>query len=203
VTPSCQLEDLPELAPHRMMDHLLPLLERVEGVYDTGATTFTASVADLHFVIDPRKDVDIIEPIDTQLQKVPTWRLAMEQFQHWSVYATLRDTSTYGTCRKQNYNLALKALDREELLPGEKLNMNRDISQRRGRCQNDRESFLFGEGACGASTQFFRTALMTPDLYVTKRYPHSERWAGFYGDIVRGDDASMYQMNKQLEIQNI
>lgn len=203
MTPSCQVADLPELEPHRMMDYLLPLVDHIEGMYDTGAMIFTADVATIQFVIDPWQTVDLIEHSALPLQKLPTRRLAMEQFKERNVYATLRDTTTYGTCRKQNYSLALKALDREELLPGEKLNMNRDISKRRGRCQNDQESYLFGEGACGASTQFFRTAMMTPDLYVTKRYPHGEWRAGFYGDTIRGDDASMYQMNKQLEIQNI
>ena len=119
--------------------------------------------------------------------------LAMYQLDNLTVYASVRDTSTYGTCRRQNYDVAMNQMDRYFLEPGDILNMNRIIANQPGYCRGDGGTFLFYEGACGASTQVFWNALLNPLLTVTRRYPHGKWYAGFYGSAVMGDDASMYE----------
>jgi len=43
---------------------------------------------------------------------------------------------------------------------------------------------------------------LVPTIEISKRYAHNERLVPYYSDYVFGDDAALYQMNKQLEIKN-
>jgi vancomycin resistance protein YoaR len=135
------------------------------------------------------------------LIQVPKVLLAYEQFTYYSIYASVRDTTTYGECRKQNYDVALAALDGVTLVPGEQLNMNTLIANDPDYCEGTLGKYLFYQGVCGGSTQLFWNALVNPYLYVVERHPHGEFWTNFYG--YKGEDAAIYERSKELILENI
>ena len=45
--------------------------------------------------------------------------------------------------------------------------------------------------------------MLNPYLKIVERRPHSWRYKDFYDEIVRGDDASVYETYKRLIVQNI
>lgn len=61
---------------------------------------------------------------------------------------------------------------------------------------------MFYQGVCGFSTQVWRNALINPYLGTTHRKNHGNWWKAYYGDEIVGDDAAIYEMDKQLEIRN-
>lgn len=119
-------------------------------------------------------------------------------------FAAKRDISMYGECRKKNYLLALAALDKQELAPNEKLNMNRVIAESDERCSDLSygRPYMFYEWACGASTLLFWNSLLNPHITITKRQAHRHWYPAFYGSEVMWDDAVMYELDKQFEIKN-
>jgi len=118
-------------------------------------------------------------------------------------YVSDKDISKLSKCNTQNYTLALKTLDGKILKPGESYNANRELAKLRGYCTGRGETnYLFYGGVCGMTAQLFRTTLIHPDVEITKRRPHNERFVQYYGDEVGGDDAAIYEMSKQFEIKN-
>ncbi len=212
VSPECLMSGQPPLLSFpQAVENILPIITHIDHVYETEKAVFNYQTAIL--TLDPQaiKDARLLEqPQDGLLRtlasqgvliRVPKRVLALHQVDQRSVFAAVRDTSSYGVCRKNNYDIALRQLDGILLAPEEKLNMNKKIAYQPGYCGGD--AYMFNEGVCGGSTQLFWNALVNPYLYVTKRYNHNERYAGFYGSNVLGDDASMYEMSKQFEIQNV
>lgn len=61
---------------------------------------------------------------------------------------------------------------------------------------------MFYQGVCGFSTQVWRNALINPYLETTHRQNHGNWWKAYYGDEIVGDDAAIYEMDKQLEFRN-
>lgn len=217
VSPECFLQDkLPELPFTEAVDLVWPSIDSIEGIYDIHNLQFSYEEAEL--VLDDSLDqfAQLLQddPDDAlflfrflahhqHLIRVPKIYLALKQIKDYELHAAVRDTTTYGACRKQNYDVAMKQLDGLVLQPQEIYNMNRDIANHPAYCSGNGGKFLFYEGVCGGSTQAFWVALLTPSLYVTKRYNHGQRYAGFYGSTIMGDDASMYEMAKQFEFKNI
>lgn len=91
------------------------------------------------------------------------------------MYAAVRDTRSYGACRKQNYDIALEQVNGAVLKPGERFNMNQHIANLPNYCGG--QAYMFSEGVCGGSTQLFWNALVNPYLYITKRFNHNQRFA--------------------------
>lgn len=196
----------PQLSLQDAVDALWPYVTDAEEFYSVTLYTFsyepTSLVFDANFLTErqERNDAEIV-PEDGRYS-VPKSYLAMKQAQNRWVYAAVRDISTYGNCRLQNYLIALREINGTLLAPWEKLNLNKIISNQPDYCRGKGENYLFYQGVCGASTQLFRNALINPALRVTKRSAHGKRYAGFYGSTIIGDDASMYQYAKQLEVKN-
>jgi hypothetical protein len=212
VSPECLLmesEDI--LSFDEAVRSVLPVITQVDGMYETEQATFTYQNATLTIGAEALRSARLWQqPPEWLLRllsskgvliRVPKVVLWIRQMHRRSVFAAVRDTRTYGRCRKTNYDIALSKIDGTLVLPGEKLNMNKMIAHDPRYCGGG--DYMFNEGVCGGSTQLFWNALVNPYIYVTKRYNHNERYAGFYGSNVLGDDASMYEMSKQFEIQNI
>lgn len=193
------------------VDSILPVITHIDNIYETEQKTFTYQTATLLLDEQIVKDAHLFEHIPEWvlhalaqkdiLIRVPKYVLWLQQMHNRSVYASVRDTHSYGRCRKNNYDIALNQMDKVLLLPEKKFNMNQQIAHLPHYC--GWEGYMFSEWACGSSTQLFRNALVNPYLYVTKRYNHNDRYAWFYGSNVLGDDAAMYEMSKQFELQNI
>ena len=52
-------------------------------------------------------------------------------------------------------------------------------------------------------SQLFRVSLLNPDIEITQRSPHNERFVQYYGETVWWDDAAVYEYSKQFEIKNL
>lgn len=122
------------------MDEVLPLVEGIGGLYQADALVFTASHVSLNIgqtVWDAwRFYRDSFSQHHHGVFTLPLRVLSLDQLDERTIYGAWRDTTPYGTCKKHNYSLAMRALDRDTLDPGELLNLNRDLTLRRGRCQN-------------------------------------------------------------------
>lgn len=201
---------LPTLSLKEVGDALMPVIEEVTDVYSVDEQQFTYAGTDMLFedqmldLIEQRTSWSYVEEhtLEQWFVMIPTILLAWEQSQDRTFYASVRDTSTYGTCRKTNYDVAMRELNWLVVSPGEKLNMNKLIAHKPWYC-TWWSHFMFYQGACWWSTQLFWNWLINPYMEVTKRYAHWERYAWFYWSNIMWDDASMYERWKQLELQNI
>lgn len=124
-------------------------------MYEIEADTFYYDGADLTFDKEFTTYADLLAGKNTPLLRslahqgylirVPKIYIAFQQMQDYTFYASLRDTTSYGNCRKINYDLAMQQLDGKLLDPGELYNMNREISNLPGYCDGSGEKFLFYE----------------------------------------------------------
>lgn len=121
-----------------------------------------------------------------------------------SRFVANRDIKLYSHCQKQNFDVAMKKLQSVKLSSGQSLNLNKELTNLSGYCMwSEWEGkYMFYQWVCGTSTLFFRNALVTPDIYISKRQWHSNRFTKYYGDYIYWDDAAIYEMDKQFEIQN-
>lgn len=108
-----------------------------------------------------------------------------------------------GPCTKQNYLLAFQQLDGKVLKAGEEFNFNHYLIKLKGYCkgQGDKK-FLFYGGVCGVASQLFRAGLTSPQVQVTQRSGHNDRYSKYYGDVVQGDDAAVYETSKRFKFRN-
>ncbi len=135
--------------------------------------------------------------------KIKNSILAKFTFEKYSFYVVPTDLSMRSACSLANYRAAISHLNWLKLLPGQELNLNDIISYDPHSCKwTTSKSYMFYAGACGASTQLFRLSLLMPDIDVIERYPHSKRWAFYYGNKISGDDAAMYENSKKMIIEN-
>jgi len=200
---------LPQLSVQQAWDSLTQQIEDVTDTYAIDENQFTYDWTELlytdefHALQWEWNSWELFKNSDqwNWYKMIPTSILAWLQSQDRSFYASVRDTSTYWTCRKTNYNVAMEQLNWYVLQPWELLNMNKEIAYKPGYC-TWWSHFMFYQWACWWSTQFFWNGLINPYLEVTKRYSHGQRYAWFYGSTVLWDDASMYEMWKQAEIKN-
>ena len=129
---------MPQLSLQEAVDALMPYVANVEDTYQSDAENFRYSSTHLirNEQLPEWTDVDILHDTDSlQLLKkediwvqMPKVLLAKDAVDDMSVYASVRDTTMYGECRKINYNIAMHALDGVLLAPGEELNMNELIA---------------------------------------------------------------------------
>lgn len=126
-----------------------------------------------------------------------------ERIDKLSFYVSPKDTSKQSKCNLTNYNIALNTIDKRLLNPWESYNANQELIKAKGYCTWRWETnFLFYGWVCGMTSQLFRSSLINPSISITKRSNHNQRFVQYYGEDVQWDDAAIYQMNKQFEIQN-
>ena len=215
ITPKCFIDGrMPELGFQESIDLLHPYIINLHGLYDVNHDEFVYESADLEIedalpdireVIDAERDGFLLKVLGSAGYefRIPKIYFVRQQTEGYSFYASVRDTLTYGPCRKRNYDEAMKQLDRRTIAPGETFNYNRVLANLPSYCMgNSPHMYLFYQWVCGGSTQLFWNALVNPQLFVTKRYAHSQWYEGFYGSKM-GDDASLYEWMKQFEMKNV
>ncbi len=212
VTPSCILKNkLPKLEFTEAVDHIRPYITSFNTVYNEYATTFTYEGTSPIF----KKNYDITAKTTNEivtlayLQKaekklrIDKSALAYNTIKDANFYVVYRDISPLKRCTKQNYFVAANILNDTIIAPGEILNLNKKIANAPGYCKWVwPQNLMFYGWVCGLSTQLFRASLLAPEITITKRAWHSRRLVPYYSEYVYGDDAAMYEMYKQFEIQN-
>jgi len=216
VEPICLRKDeLPKLEFAQAVDTIWPHIAHFSHAYDlSGMTGFRYSWTDI--TID-QQDIliyqDYYQTIHNkavatkyahQNQKIhiPKSLIWYRQIQEYTLYVIYNDTSMRKWCTLHNYRVALESLNGLYLNPGDIFNYNDHIS-RLDYCKGTwPQDLLFYAGACWAASQLFRTALLTPNIWVLERYNHTDRRGMYYGKQILWDDATIYQKNKELIIQN-
>ena len=61
---------------------------------------------------------------------------------------------------------------------------------------------MFYMGICGVSSMAYRASILNPNVTISKRASHLQRFTRYYGDDIYGDDAAIYELTKQFEIVN-
>lgn len=130
----------------------MPYVIDAEQYYSVTSYSFsyhpTGFIFEDGFVDAWKEREESIEEEDNEYISYPKSYLAMRQHTERSIYAAVRDTSTYGKCRLQNYEIALREINGTLLAPGEKLNMNKVISNQPDYCRGTGEKYLFYQGVC-------------------------------------------------------
>lgn len=201
---------MPRLSIDEAVESVRPYIKDVRNIYSIEEEEFYYADADIVYdeeliaLVSYREDRlnRSYEKGQSGYINLPKAVLWYKQLQQRSSFASVRDTSTYDPCRKTNYDIAMDQLNWVVVQPGELLNMNKKIARLPWYCRGA-ETFLFYQWVCWGSTQLFWNGMINPFLEVTKRSAHGMWYAWFYGSDVMGDDASMYEWWKQLEVKNI
>lgn len=139
-----------------------------------------------------------------QTIKISYNELAQYYASHLSYFIADKDISKLWKCSKTNYLLAFNSLNDYILNPGNSLNMNKELIKISDYCKWLSESeYSFYWWVCGFISQLFRVSLLDPDINITKRFNHNERFVQYYWEIIWWDDAAVYENTKQFEIKNI
>lgn len=148
------------------------------------------------------KAIATYHSIEENKIQVPKYIIAQIHAAWYTFYASYNDTSMRKWCAKTNYDIALASMDKVLLYPWHTLNFNKHISGLAYCTGRGRTDLQFYGWVCGAASQLYRTALITPGIQITQRHGHSERRSLYYGNDITGDDATIYEMYKQFEIKN-
>lgn len=129
--------------------------------------------------------------------------LAQYYAEHLSYFVADKDISNLWRCSLQNYLVALNSIDNYVLPVNKSFNANQHLIYQNGYCRwQSEQDFLFYGGVCWMISQLFRVSLLNPEITITKRFSHNERFAVYYWETVWGDDAAIYERSKQFEILN-
>lgn len=213
VSPSCLIKnDLPKIPFKDAIDYLWPYIDSFNMIYNDTNQVFsyqwTSPIFKKEYEILPKTLEEKLTLIRLQNKwktiRIHKSSLAYQTIKKANFYTVYKDTSILKRCTKQNYTIALNKINGKIMEKGETLNLNKEIMNLKWYCKwAGAQDLLFYGGVCGFATQLFRTSLLVPTIEITKRYAHSERLVPYYSDYIFGDDAALYQMNKQLEIKNI
>lgn len=223
VEPSCFIQgDMPRLdSPQKAFEHIQKYIDGFDSIYDLDATSFVYEPSSINYkpnspkafklsnFIDPSQSSDLYLYIllDSLWYtiKLPKSSIALNQMENYSLYVSDKDlTKRYG-CRLTNYNIAMWLLDDMVIGPWKTYNFNTALASKQTEyCTwSSKRQYLFNSGVCGVSTKLFRNWLINPYTKVTERYSHTNRLVNFYDEYIYGDDASVYERDKQLHIKNI
>lgn len=129
--------------------------------------------------------------------------LAQYYAEHLSYFVVDKDLSRLWKCSRTNYTLAIQVLDNYVMNPWDIFNANKELSKIKNYCKwESEEEYLFYWWVCWMVSQLFRVSLINPNVIITQRFPHTERFVQYYGETVWWDDAAIYERSKQFEIQN-
>ena len=211
-----EISSYPTLKFREAVDLIWPYIKSFSTEYNQEASEFTFAWAiptidysqislgnEYHNTLKQKKLLNTLHKERIYL-KVPKKYFAKYTAENFNYYPSRKVTEHMSDCVETNYKTSLWPLNELLIKPGEIFNLNQAISRIPGYCTkiNGYKKLPFYGGACGTAGQLFRTALLTPEMTVTKRYPHVRWWAQFYGKTIFGDDAAVLTMDKQLEIRN-
>ncbi len=213
ISPSCLLKnELPQIPFKEAIDYLWPNIDSFNMIYNDSSQIFsyqwTSPIFQKNYEILPKtmEEKLALARLQNKWEKIRIQKssLAYQTIKKANFYTVFKDTSILKRCTKQNYTIALNQIKDKILWAWETLNLNKEIMNLRWYCKwAGAQDLLFYGWVCGFATQLFRTSLLVPTLQITKRFAHNERLVPYYSDYVFGDDAALYQMNKQLEIKNM
>ncbi|HMT27599.1 MAG TPA: VanW family protein, partial [Candidatus Absconditabacterales bacterium] len=188
VTPRCFEENnLPQLGFQESANLIWPSVERFDNLYELDKQEFSYygaspvmkknfSAQDLSALKNNRLLLKRYNLIGESV-RVNKNDLAYDQFKKFTFYGAERQIDNYGDCSRINYLVALKKLEGLYLEPGEKYTINDALSNQPNYCMGSVPGkYLFYQGVCGASTQLFRVSLLMPDIQITERANHSQRY---------------------------
>lgn len=212
VSPECILAgELPKLS----------LQDRADAVWTVIESFWTGYLSDKEFIIYKPEKVSIdktksIYPLSKQEKKrltiakekgetveIPLSAFAKAILPELAFFISQKDLSNLKPCTKFNYLLAFNNLDWKVIPAGEQFNFNQYLSSLKGYCK-----WLWGLdlrfywGVCGVASQLFRASLTHPLMETPTRRGHSEWFSVYYGEKVEGDDAAVYEKDKQLVLKN-
>jgi len=215
ISPWCFLQDkFPKLWVKQTSDLVFPFIQKFDNIYNLNAKKFTYKPSNVDFFYTYNLDnfisntfIDKVElyvlSIKNYFIKVPKIFLAFKEFKYFSLYVSSKDLSKRNRWRLVNFNVAINTIDNHILQPQAELNFNKLIANRPWYYKKWVKKYLFYGGVCWASAMLFRNVLISPYLYTTKRYNHSQRYVNFYSPYIYWDDAGLYQYTKILKIKNI
>lgn len=212
VSPRCLLlGKLPSLTLTEKIELFWDFLIPEEGGYDPAL--LTATYRPQWFQISTNKSLfPLSEHHQKAIQKalqaqelffVPVELVAGHFAGDLALFSSHKDISNLSPCTKHNYLLAFEHLDGKKIAPWETFNLNTYLVNLKGYCTGQGEkNFLFYGGVCGVASQLFRASLTSPQIRVDERHGHNDRYARYYGNIVDGDDAAVYERSKKFIIIN-
>ena len=213
ISPICLLKnELPQIEYKEAIDYLWQYIDSFNTIYNEASQNFsyqgTTPIFTKDYEILPKTLEEKLTLIRLQNQwkkiRIHKSSLAYQTIKKTNFYTVYKDTSILKRCTKQNYTVALNRINGKVVWSGESLNLNKEIMKLKWYCKRSwPQDLLFYGGVCGFATQLFRTSLLVPTIEITKRYAHNEWLVPYYSDYIFGDDAALYQMNKQLEIKNL
>ncbi len=218
ISPTCIIDwELPKLEFEETVSTMWSHIKDFDEKYDLESTSFFYDGANpVYFDNNSLDDFVGVSTWDNIAAKlldyaniridIPKYYIAKEYMKDYSFYVSAKNLDNRSECRKTNFLKALYMLDGRTLYSQQSFNYNVELVKEKNYCVEwggKPGYFLFYGWVCGASTQLFRSSLINPDLYVTKRYSHGQRYVYFYNKDIYGDDASVYERDKQFEIKNI
>lgn len=172
------------------------------AVYGGDSVKLTTDKALFPLSSELREQLQKAEIVGQHIQ-LSSERFAKMLSQDLLFWGSEKEISQMGPCTKQNYLLAFDNLNNTLIQPGETFNFNRYLINLKGYCKGMSSNvFLFYGGVCGVSGQLFRAGLSSPQVEIGQRRGHNFRYSKYYGEQVEGDDAAVYERNKQFEFTN-
>ena len=218
ISPTCIIKgELPELKFQDAVSIMWSHIKEFDKKYDLESTSFFYNSANpIYFNNSELADFVGVTTWDDIVAKlldyanirisIPKYYIAKEYIKNYSFYVSTKNLDNRSKCRKTNFLKALYMLDGRTLYSQQSFNYNTELVKEKNYCVEwwgKPWKYLFYGGVCGASTQLFRNSLINPDLYISKRYNHRQRYVYFYNKDIYWDDASVYERDKQFEIKNI
>lgn len=213
----CLEQDIyPKLSHEDVLNLVRSDIDIIDEVYDidkeyiefSGSTLLSSSIKSLDYykALYLKKSglSDIIDGITSPEISIPLKTLAMEQLKWFGIVAADRDISKYGDCATQNFMVGMKAMEHVVVNPGQIRNANKTFAYLPGYCTgSSSETYMFYQWICGVSSMAFRASALNPSIKILKRSGHTKRFTKYYGDVIAGDDAAIYENIKQFEIKNV
>lgn len=214
INPICLRHEITLLSPQDTIQYLSGQRSGIQSIYNTESREFSYEGTQLQ--VQSNSDIylqhkqslaNMATVLRYEYQKkdieISLYQLADISQYHYDIYASKASLVERDNCTKQNLLVSLQSLHNYLLPAGQSLNFNKHISNIEGYCKGTGpQNLKFYGGACGSASQLFRISLLIPEVNITQRRPHSYRYTKYYGDELMGDDAAIYEMSKQLEIQN-
>jgi len=217
IAPIClRKKKYPKLKLKEAIDTIRPYVQGFENEYDLENEEFifegTKPIIDydqislmnqFHNTQIQKKTIAYLEKNHIKI-KIHKKYFARYSIDNFSFYPVKRIISTLWPCARTNFKVSHAAMNGLYFKSEQTFNLNYAIAYLPWYCKwgTPNTNYRFYGWSCGSAWQLFRTALITPGITITKRYPHIRRRAQFYGKTIFGDDAAIIGDEKILEIRN-
>jgi len=208
-------KEYPKLWFKEAIDIIRPFVQSFKNEYQLDKQLFdfvwTSPVIDYSKISLPlyyqntlvqKKLLNFLESNNIKL-KIHKKYFAKYTIDNFSFYPARRDRNKLSDCSFTNYRVWLSAMNWLYIKPHEIFNINKAISYLPWYCKwSGPQDLAFYGGTCWSAWQLFKTALLSPDIDITKRSPHIRWRSPFYWKTIFGDDAAILDYTKQFEIIN-